>query len=96
MKIQSIKHKGLRNFAEKGDVSGIPADFITRLRSILTLLNSAKSKDSLKAVRNLNFHDLNGNMAGYSALKVNKNFRVTFKLDEQSILVYDVNLEDYH
>lgn len=96
MKIQSIKHKGLRNLAEKGDTSGVPPDFVTRLRVILSLLSSARSKQSFVAVKKLNFHGLSGNMDGYYSLRVNGNFRVTFRLDEQQLSVHDVNLEDYH
>ncbi len=94
--IESIKHKGLRNFAENGDTSGIQHNFIPKVRAILTLLQSAKSKLDFDNVKSLNFHELKGDMRGTYSLKVNKNYRITFKLNESNMGASDIDLEDYH
>ena len=40
-------------------------------------------------------HQLGGNRRGTWSLSVTRNWRLTFKVDEDGIIV-DLNLEDYH
>ncbi|MFN4218488.1 MAG: type II toxin-antitoxin system RelE/ParE family toxin, partial [Candidatus Bipolaricaulia bacterium] len=40
------------------------------------------------------FHELKGDRAGTYAMRVSKNYRITFRWDGQN--AYDVDFENYH
>lgn len=42
------------------------------------------------------FHRLSGRMAGRYAVKVNKNWRITFGWDKTGPAAIDIDYEDYH
>lgn len=92
--IQSIKHKGLRNFAESGNTVGIPQQFSRRLKMILTALSTATCIGDMMDIRALHCHPLKGDRDGEYAVEVNGNWRVTFKMEDPN--TFDVDLEDYH
>jgi len=91
--IQSIRHKGLKRFYEKGDPSKIQPQQARKLRLILGLLKSAKT------VGDLNFpgsdlHPLSGNLKGFWSVRVSGNWRIIFRFEDGE--VYDVDYIDYH
>jgi toxin HigB-1 len=91
--IESIRHKGLRLFWEKGETSKLPAFQIARIRLILALLNSAKK------VEDMNFpgsglHPLKGEYAGFWAVKVSGNYRIIFRFENEN--AFDTDYLDYH
>lgn len=45
--IGSIQHKGLKRFYEKGDVSKLQAQHVSKIRLILTRLNAAATPDEM-------------------------------------------------
>ena len=92
--IISIKHKGLRKFAETGKTTGIPQQFSQRLKLILTALSTATTLQDMMDLKALRCHPLKGDRQGEYSLEVNGNWRVVFKLEEPN--VFDVDLEDYH
>ncbi|HBX5699397.1 MULTISPECIES: type II toxin-antitoxin system RelE/ParE family toxin [Enterobacteriaceae] len=92
--IISIKHKGLRKFAETGKTSGIPQQLSQRLKLILTALSTATTLQDMMDLKALRCHPLKGDRQGEYSLEVNGNWRVVFKLEEPN--VFDVDLEDYH
>jgi proteic killer suppression protein len=92
--IKNIKHKGLRNFAVKGDISGIPQQFERRLKMILAALSTATSIQDMMEIPALRCHPLKGNRAGEYSHEDNSNWRVIFKVDQPNVV--DVDLEDYH
>lgn len=92
--IISIKHKGLRNFAETGSTVGIPQQFARRLKMILSALNTAIKLQDMMDIPALRCHPLKGDRHGEYSVEVNGNWRVVFKLEEPN--VFDVDLEDYH
>lgn len=93
MKIESIRHKALRNLTEKGAEKGLIE--IERLRRMLTFIGTASSFEELTVPPNFGFHPLTGARQGTFALTVTRNWRMTFtKIDEQTI--GDLDLEDYH
>ncbi|MDM4519349.1 type II toxin-antitoxin system RelE/ParE family toxin, partial [Klebsiella oxytoca] len=89
--IISIKHKGLRKFAETGKTTGIPQQFSQRLKLILTALNTATTLQDMMDLKALRCHPLKGDRQGEYSLEVNGNWRVVFKLEEPN--VFDVDLE---
>lgn len=36
MDIRSIRHKGVKRFVEKDDASGLPAEFVEKIRNIIS------------------------------------------------------------
>lgn len=91
--IKSFTHKGLEEFYFKGTVKGIQAKHETKLRLILAVLNSANE------IKDINFpgsnlHELKGKQKGLWSVKVNGNWRITFKFEEGDVHI--VNYVDYH
>jgi proteic killer suppression protein len=91
--ITSFSHKGLRDFFETGTKKGILPDHAQRLRHILDLLNAAEH------IRDMNFpgsdlHLLEPKQDGVWAVKVKKNWRVTFIFENGE--ARQVNYVDYH
>ncbi len=90
--IKSFRHKGLADFFYHDQRKGVPPAQVKRLRLILTVLASAMRKEHLNAP-GLTLHQLKGDRAGYLAVKVTGNWRVTFRFADMD--VYDVDWEDY-
>lgn len=91
--IESIQHKGLRLLWEKDDVSKLPAVQINKIRMILTLLDGATD------VQDMNFpgsslHSLKGDLVGFWSVKVNGNYRLIFRFENEN--AFDVDYIDYH
>ncbi len=91
--IASIKHKGLKNYWEKDDASGIEKKWLNRIDVILAILDDATDLDDVN-VYGKNFHALKGRRAGQYALKVSGNWRIVFEWDGQDTIKID--LVDYH
>ena len=91
--IISFTHKGLRDFFETNNKRGVPPELSTRLRDRLDVIDAANSLEDI-ALPHLGLHELKGNRAGRWALKVNKNWRITFRFANGD--ASDVNFEDYH
>lgn len=92
MLIESIRHKGLKRLATRGDRRVMEAE---RLTDMLAFIDAAVVFDHLAIPPNFGFHVLTGNRAGTYAMVVTKNWRLTFtKVDDQTIA--DLDLEDYH
>ncbi len=91
--IETIKHKGLRQFHEKNDRSRIRPDLVERVQKILSALEAANGPEDM-VLPMFRFHPLTGDRRGTYSVTVKGNWRVTFRFREGA--VYDVNLEDYH
>ncbi len=91
--IQSFKHKGLKLFFETGRKSGIQPHHANRLKLILGRLNASISPEDMN-LPGLFFHLLSGDRAETYSVRVNGNWRVTFKFEGTHAEV--VNYEDYH
>lgn len=91
MEIESIRHKGLKRLAIKGDRRVLEAD---RLIDMLAFMAAAIDLDALKTPPNFGFHALTGDRKGSFAMTVTKNWRLTFAVDGEKLI--DLNLEDYH
>ena len=91
--IQSFKHKGLELFFKTGRKSGIQAKHSNRLRLILGRLNASTSPDDMN-LPGLFLHPLSGSRVKIWSVRVNGNWRVTFRFNGEHAEV--VNYEDYH
>lgn len=91
--IKSWRHKGLKAFYETGQISGIKADHVRRLKIILQRLNAALSPKDMNTP-GMRFHGLKGEQKGFYSVVVNKNWRVIFKFEGQDAILVDYL--DYH
>ena len=91
--IRTFRHKGLREFFETNSKRGIPPELSTRIRERLDVIDAAGTLEDI-ALPHFGLHELKGVRAGTWALKVNKNWRITFGFAHGD--ASDVNFEDYH
>ena len=91
--IASFRHKGLKSFYEKGNASKLQPQHVPKFRLILTRLDAATSPGELN-VPGYRLHQLTGELAGFWAVKVDKNYRIVFRFD--GVNVFDVDYLDYH
>lgn len=91
--IKSWKHKGLFKFYTTGSTAGIQANHKFRLKIILSIMTAATDIKDLN-LPGFNLHKLKGSKNDYYSIKVNGNWRITFKFINSDI--YIVNYEDYH
>lgn len=91
--ILSFKHKGLENYYQSGNTSGIQVKHAPKISRILARLNSAKNPNDMN-VPGWNLHALHAELKNHWSVKVNGNWRITFKLENGHAEI--VNYQDYH
>jgi proteic killer suppression protein len=94
MRIGSIRHKGLKRFYEAGNAAGLPKAAVEKIRNMLSFLSETGGLDELRAVPSWKAHQLTGDRKGTWALHVTRNWRLTFRVDDDEIV--DLDYEDYH
>jgi proteic killer suppression protein len=91
--IRSFAHKGLAKFFHHGSTAGIQAKHAARLRLILDMLDYAAVIGDLD-LPGMNLHPLKGDKKGLWAVKVNGNWRITFRFTDGDAEIVDYL--DYH
>ncbi|GBE10340.1 plasmid maintenance system killer protein [bacterium BMS3Abin12] len=91
--IKSFRHKGLRHFFEKGRVAGVRPTHATKLRMLLTALDTATEINDMD-VPGFELHPLKGNRKGQWAVSVSGNWRITFEFRDGN--AYSLDYEDHH
>ena len=91
--IATISHKGLALFYATGQTKGIQAIHAKRLRELLTALSVATGPNDLNRP-SWRLHALSGNKAGFYAMTVQANWRLTFRFVEENVEL--LNYLDYH
>jgi proteic killer suppression protein len=91
--IVSFRHKGLKLFYEKGDPSKLQPQHISKIRLILTRLDAARAPEELN-VPGYSLHQLKGALNNFWSVKVDKNFRIIFRVNQEN--AHDVDYTDYH
>jgi proteic killer suppression protein len=91
--IKSFKHKGLEKFYLTDSKAGIQPTHAVKLRRQLTELSLAQKPLDVD-VPGWDLHPLKGELTGHWSIKVNGNWRLTFRFAEQDIEVIDYL--DYH
>ena len=91
--IVSFRHKGLKLFYEKGDASKLQPQHVSKIRLILTRLDAAKLPQELN-VPGYGLHQLKSRLKGFWSVKVDKNFRIVFRMEQEN--AHDVDYIDYH
>ena len=91
--ILSFRHKGLERFYTTGTTKGIQAIHAARLRDLLTALSVARGQQDL-ARPSWRLHGLTGDRAGFHAVTVQANWRLSFRFVGQDVELLDYL--DYH
>ncbi len=91
--IISFKHKGLEAFYTTGNTKGIQVKHKTKLRLILARLDDAIVVEDM-SFQGSNLHPLKGNLKDHWSVKVNGNWRITFKFENGNAEIVDY--QDYH
>lgn len=91
--ILSFQYKGLEKFFKNGSKAGIKAEFAPKLEVQLSSLDAATSP-AMMNVPGWDLHPLHGDFNGHWSVKVNKNWRLTFRFVGENAEVVD--LQDYH
>ena len=88
-----------------GDLAGanreeyrfIPARAVMpKLRRILSFLQDMEREEELRTVPSWKAHQLVGDRKDVWSLSVTKNWRITFRIDQPTIEIVDLDYEDYH
>jgi proteic killer suppression protein len=91
--IKSFKHRGLEKFFTTGSKAGIQPAHAAKLELQLGFLNTAATP-SFMGVPGWDLHPLKGELAGHWSVRVNGNWRLTFRFVDANAEV--VNYQDYH
>ena len=91
--VESIKHKGLREFYEKGKTAKIQQSHSPKLRRLLLRLQAASELKDLNFPGS-GFHELKGKLKGHYALTVSGNYRLVFRFEKGD--VFDIDYIDCH
>lgn len=92
MGIRNIRHKGLFELFDQGRTAKINPKMREACLLILDRLAAIAKPDDCQGVRG--FHALSGNLRGYYAMTVTKNWRIVFRWEGDAVC--DVDLVDYH
>ena len=96
MKIRNFSHKGLKRLYEEDSTKGVPPDTVDKLRKMLTFLDDMADPEELRALPTWKAHTLTGDRKGTWSLSVTRNWRLTFRVDQNQIEIIDLDYEDYH
>ncbi len=91
--IKSFKHKGLEKFFKTDSKAGIIPSHARRLSEQLFVLNRASVPQDM-AIDGWALHPLHGSLEGHWSVKVNGNWRMTFRISGGHAEVVDY--QDYH
>ena len=78
---------------ERNDPRYLPPQHTDRIEDILGRLDVAVEPSQLD-IAGLALHPLTGDRTGFWAVRVSRNWRITFRFQDSH--VYDVDLVDYH
>ncbi|MFZ2218223.1 MAG: type II toxin-antitoxin system RelE/ParE family toxin [Rhodoferax sp.] len=91
--ILTFRHKGLEAFYRTGGMAGIQPIHAKRLRELLTALSVASGPQDLMR-SSWRVHGLTGDRAGFHAVTVQANWRLTFRFAGLDVELLDYL--DYH
>ena len=91
--ILTFRHKGLEAFFKTGRMTGVQPIHAKRLRELLTALNVASGPQDLSRP-SWRLHGLSGDRAGFHAVTVQANWRLTFRFVGEDVKLLDYL--DYH
>lgn len=94
MIIAGFRHKGLKALYENDSKRGVPSPVAGKLKRMLAALEFADDIAQVATMPGWKLHPLKGERKGEYGITVTGNWRLTFKLQGNSIT--DIDYEDYH
>jgi proteic killer suppression protein len=91
--IRSFRHAGLEKFFLTGSKAGIQPAHARKLSIQLATLNTAENAVRMN-VPGWDLHRLKGDLADHWSIKVNGNWRMTFRFEGENAILVDYR--DYH
>jgi proteic killer suppression protein len=91
--IQSFRHAGLEKFFRAGSKAGIQPAHARKLAIQLGTLDIVTNVAHMN-VPSWELHRLKGNLADHWSIKVNGNWRMTFRFEGENAILVDYR--DYH
>jgi proteic killer suppression protein len=91
--IRSFRHAGLEEFFKTGSKAGIQPAHAKKLRQQLFALDEA-DKPSKMNLPGWRLHLLQGELAEHWSVRVNGNWRITFRFEGEDAILVDYR--DYH
>lgn len=91
--IKSVKHKGIKQFFEKGSTAGIQAAYAPKLSAMLRRLSVAKTPKDMN-LPGWGLHALKGDLKVHFSDWVSGNWRLTFQFEGEDAEL--VNYQDHH
>lgn len=91
--IKSFRHAGIERFFRTGSKAGIQPKHAARLRLQLGQLDAASSPSDMD-LPGWRCHSLKGDLDGHHAVRVDENWRLTFKFNGGHAELVDY--QDYH
>ena len=74
----------------------VPQDIQRRAQIKLTLLNAASCLEVMKVPPSNHLEKLQGDRSDEWSIRINNQWRITFKYNSTDKNFYDVSIEDYH
>ena len=96
MKIRNVVHRGLRRFIEEDDAAGLNRQVLEKIRNMVSFLMEMESAAELKSFPSWRPHRLTGDERGKWSLTVTRNWRLTFRANDKTREILDLDYEDYH
>ncbi len=96
MRIESIRHKGLRLLYEENNAKGVQTSTVDKLRKLLFAMETAARLDDLAVFPGWRLHSLKGDLQGFWSLTVSGNWRMIFQYEESTNTASILDLIDYH
>ena len=75
---------------------GVPAAYLDKIQKMLSFLEVIGTIEELRAVPFWRVHQLSGDRKGSFSMTISRNWRMTFRLDDDQTTILDLDLEDYH
>jgi proteic killer suppression protein len=91
--IRSFRDSGIERFFSTGSKAGIQPGHARKLGLQLTVLNRARKPEDMGAP-GWKLHPLLGDLKGHWSVKVNGNWRLTFRFEGEDVVLVDY--QDYH
>jgi proteic killer suppression protein len=91
--IRKIRHKGLKKLYEDDSAAKVNPNHADKLRRILARLDAASTPQDMD-LPGYRLHKLKGELEGFWAVDVTRNWRVIFRFESGHAT--DVDFVDYH
>lgn len=91
--VESFRHAGIEKFFKTGSKAGIQPAHAAKISLQLYALDAAGSPSDLNAP-GWRFHPLKGDLEGHWSIRIDGNWRLTYRFEGEDAILVDY--QDYH